>query len=70
MALDLALILAIPIKVSQVGSLPWLLTMLIALNFGTTVIVVRVMWKEFTKSRRRQQVIELLTQHPRQHKRR
>lgn len=64
MALDLISILAIPIRVSQVGSLPWLLAILVSINFGTAVIVARVMWRELMKSRRRRQVIELLKQDP------
>jgi hypothetical protein len=67
---DWAVILSIPLQVAQLGSLPWLIGMLVAINFGTAVIVVRAIWRECGKFRRQTQVRHLLARmprHPRRH---
>ena len=68
--LNWAVILTIPFRVAEMGSLAWLMCMLVAINFGTAVIVVRAIWREYGKFRRQTEVRDLLSRVPRHARRR
>lgn len=57
---DLITILVIPIQVAQMGSLPWLLAMLVALNFGTAVCAAHALYRACLQARRFTQLRRLL----------
>lgn len=63
---DLLTTLAIPIQVAQIGSLPWLLALLVALHFGVAVLAARAVWQAYVQVRRAAQVRALLTRGDRQ----
>lgn len=67
--LDWAVILSIPVRMAELGSLTWLMGMLVAINFGTTVIVVHAIWHEWGKVKRQSQVRHLLTRMSRHQRR-
>ena len=51
MSLDWLNLLAIPIQVAQIGSLPWLLALLIALNSATAVLAIRALGRAYLQAR-------------------
>jgi hypothetical protein len=56
MAFDWITTLAILLQVSQSGSLPWLLAILVALNFGASVLAARTLYRAYKHRRRAAQV--------------
>jgi hypothetical protein len=60
MSFDWIMAWVIPVQVMQIGSLPWLLAMLIALNFGAAVIALRAVCRAYIHARRAAHVRALL----------
>jgi hypothetical protein len=65
-----AVIVSVPVRMAELGSFSWLMGILIAINFGTAVMVVRAIWREVGKFRRQSEVRELLARAPRHARRR